>query len=57
MRACQDYAENGAVVVSPHLQNDRRQVKKLTPAQLEAMADNKRSLWKKWSAQINNEWG
>jgi hypothetical protein len=56
MRACQDYAEYGTVVVSPHLQSDRRQPKSLTQAQLEAIEDSKRSLWKKWSAQINNDW-
>jgi hypothetical protein len=57
--ACQDYSEEyGMAVVSPHVQSDDAQNRRmnLTPAQLEALEDDKRTLWKKWSIQVNNEW-
>lgn len=60
MIACQDYSEEyGTAVVSPHLMYDnelQNQRMSLTPAQLEAIEDDKRSLWKKWSVRVNNEW-
>ncbi|KAG7351391.1 alternative oxidase-domain containing protein [Nitzschia inconspicua] len=60
MIACQNYSDGyGTTVVSPHLQFDKGAENTkidLTSEQLEAIEDEKRALWKEWSAQVNNEW-
>jgi hypothetical protein len=56
MQACQDYARFGVEVVSPHLKFDddieSREIA-LDEAQVEEIVKNKRALWKKWCAEIN----
>jgi hypothetical protein len=46
MQACQDYAERGVQVVSPHLNYSEEE-------RIEASL--KRKFWKEWSEEINRE--
>ena len=57
MQACQAYADYGTAVVSPHLRfdnNGQNRLMDLTPEQLEAIENNKRQLWIKWSEDMNS---
>jgi hypothetical protein len=58
MQACQEYADYGTAVVSPHLRfgNDvQNRLMDLSPEQLEAIENNKRQLWIKWSEEVNSD--
>ena len=46
MRACQNYAQGGAAVVSPHLASSSGKV---------TDPEKKRQLWKEWSEMVNEE--
>lgn len=58
MQACQEYADYGKAVVSPHLtfgENVQNQQMDLTQDQLDAIENNKRQQWIQWSEEMNRD--